>query len=141
MGIEWNATYEVGVAEIDAQHRELFARVSALVEAMRAARGREEVTRTIRFLSDYVQQHFGMEETLMIAHSYPGAAQHLREHTEFISTFQKLSEQLETQGATAALAIEVNNKVCNWLIRHVLGTDKALGAYLRGRHEPPATGP
>ena len=64
---------------------------------------------------------------------FPGAVEHKREHASFVATLAALRAQLEKQGPGGYLAIDVNNKVCNWLVRHVLGTDKALGTFLRAR--------
>jgi len=130
MSIQWNPSYAVGVDLIDVQHRELFRRVSSLVESMRSAQGKESVTEVLQFLGEYVVDHFGTEAKLMAQHHYPGAAAHLAEHAQFVATFKQLRVQLEQQGPSAHLAMEVNNKVCNWLVKHVLGTDKSLGAFL-----------
>ncbi|MGC4118366.1 MAG: bacteriohemerythrin [Myxococcales bacterium] len=135
MGIEWNASYAVGIENIDQQHQELFLQISKLIDAMREARGKDEVAATLRFLTLYAQGHFEMEESLMAKHGYRAASDHRREHDGFRNTFASLASQLETEGPSSALALEVNNKVCNWLIRHVLGTDRPLAAYLRERGE------
>jgi hemerythrin len=74
-----------------------------------------------------------MEERLMAEHAYRGAPDHRKEHDGFRETFASLASQLQAQGPSAALAMEVNNKVCNWLVRHVLGTDRPLAAHLRER--------
>jgi hemerythrin len=129
--MEWNEGYEVGIADIDAQHQELFRQISRLIDAMHDAKGKDVVASTLDFLSEYATKHFALEEALMTAHRYRGKADHLREHAEFVATFTALSAQLRSQGPTAALAIEVNNKICNWLVRHVLGTDKPLGNHLK----------
>lgn len=133
MSIQWNPSYAVGVDLIDVQHRELFRRVSALVEAMRSAQGKDSVGQVLDFLADYVLDHFGTEARLMAQHHYPGAAAHLAEHTQFVATVKELKQQLEQFGPSAHLAMEVNNKVCNWLVKHVLGTDKSLGAFLASK--------
>jgi hemerythrin len=52
-------------------------------------------------------------------------------HTAFIATFQKLSSDLEKNGATSSLVIDVNVKVGEWLKNHIAETDKQLGAFLK----------
>ena len=125
MGIEWNASYAVGIEIIDLQHQELFRQISKLIDAMQQSRGKDEVAATLRFLAAYAERHFALEEALMAKHGYATAptAEHKGEHAGFRSTFAALDSQLAEQGPSAALAIEVNNKICNWLVRHVLGTD------------------
>ena len=50
-----------------------------------------EIEKIILFLSDYVDQHFTKEETLMREKAYPGLAEHLAEHTRF----QNMIEQIK----------------------------------------------
>lgn len=133
MGIEWNASYAVGIERMDLQHQELFRQISRLLDAMHGATGKEEVAATLRFLSLYAQDHFAMEESLMAEHAYRGAADHRSEHDGFRRTFASLAAQLQAQGPSSALALEVNNKVCQWLVRHVLGTDRPFAAHLKER--------
>jgi len=133
MGLEWNDSYAVGIEAIDREHRELFKHISKLIDALHQSKGTEEVAATLRFLALYADSHFAMEESLMAAHRYPGAADHAKEHAHFRATFSVLAARLQSEGPSAALAMEVNNKICNWLVRHVLGTDQPLAAHLRGK--------
>ncbi|MBI5542946.1 MAG: hemerythrin, partial [Deltaproteobacteria bacterium] len=64
-------------------------------------------------------------------HRYPAKAEHLKEHADFVETFSALAVQLRQGGPSSVLALEVNNKICQWLIRHVLGTDKPMCEHLR----------
>ncbi|MBI5547528.1 MAG: hemerythrin family protein [Deltaproteobacteria bacterium] len=131
MGIEWDESYAVGVDIIDAQHKELFSQISGLIDAMKASRGKERVCEVIGFLESYIRFHFATETRLMDEHGYPAAAAHLEEHADFVRLFRALREELVLSGPSPTLAISLNNQICNWLIRHVLGTDRPLGAFLR----------
>jgi hemerythrin len=133
MAIEWNDSYAVGVEVIDAQHRELFRRISSLVEAMGTGQGKDQVADVIRFLGDYVVVHFQTEEQLMDQRGFPEAVAHKKEHADFAATLARLKAQLTAEGPSAALAIDVNNKVCNWMVRHLLGTDRTLATFLKGK--------
>lgn len=130
MGIAWDASYATGVEAIDQQHQELFGRVSQLLEAMQAGRGRERVGEILGFLGEYVVEHFRLEEGLMARHAYPAAASHRAEHAELTATFAELRKRFEAEGPSPALAISLNNKIGGWLVRHVLATDKALGEFV-----------
>jgi hemerythrin len=133
MGLEWSDSFAVGVEAIDRQHRELFARIDGLMSAMSQAKGREVVADLLLFLGEYVQVHFADEEELMRRRGYPGLEGHVAQHRGFAATFAQLRERLSQSGPTVALTIELNNKVCGWAVKHVLGSDRALGAFLQGR--------
>jgi len=141
MGIEWTPRLAVGVESIDSQHRELFDRVNRLLAAMESQQGEVEVKRLVAFLGDYVVSHFGAEERLMQQHGYPDFPAHQRIHAEFVKELGKLRGELEKQGPSAALAIQLNRRVCDWLLDHVGRTDRAVGAFLMKKAASPAPRP
>lgn len=130
MAITWTPKLTVGVVEIDEQHQELFRRVNGLLEAMAAARAREELVGVAAFLAEYVTQHFGLEARLMEAHRDPAAPEHLAQHAWFVAQFQSLGAELERTGATSTLAVKLNKLLCDWLRDHVGTTDRKLGEFL-----------
>lgn len=132
MAFEWNQSLSVGVEQIDAQHRELFARVNKLLEATSQGKGRNEVGSTIDFLADYVVSHFASEERLMSQHSYPEYGAHKAQHDRFMQEFHALKDKFEAEGVTTVLIVQVQRKVCDWLVNHVSKVDKALGSFLVG---------
>lgn len=129
----WTPGLSVGVDGIDAQHRELFARVNRVVEVVEGRAATAEIVRVLGFLSEYVDTHFADEEALMRGASYPGAAAHAAEHARFVRTFRRLRTEFARVGADAGLAEEMRRDLCAWLVDHVSGTDRALGAFLRAR--------
>ena len=129
MGLQWTTALSVGVPEIDAQHRELFGRVDALLDAM-LANDRSVSARTLAFLREYAAVHFGAEEALMRELDYPGLASHAAEHQAFTAEVDDLGRQLEREGTSAALLLELERRVCDWLRDHVYFTDVALGRFV-----------
>lgn len=133
MAMEWKDEYSVGNDHIDAQHRELFRRFNALIEACRESRGREKVGELLSYLDEYVENHFADEEALMIVRGYPGLEKQRREHEEFRGELKKLKGILAAEGASVHLTVTTNEAVLQWLIRHIRKTDAALAAFLRDR--------
>ena len=84
MAIRWDPTLVMGVPELDRQHKEIFARLDSLLEAIRGGSSREEVGRTLDFLRDYVLTHFKAEEELMREIAFPGLPTHRAEHDRFV---------------------------------------------------------
>lgn len=133
MTIEWNQNLATGVEEIDNQHKELFNRVNMLFEACRQCKGREEVSKLVKFLEEYVVTHFGTEEKYMTRYGYPDYPSHKEQHTNFIKDFLELKKQFEMQGETLSLTIKINKKIVDWLIQHIGKVDMKMGVFLKNK--------
>lgn len=130
MAMQWTPDLSTGVEEIDNQHKELITRINNLLSAMQQAKGTEELTSTVRFLDDYVTKHFAAEGRYMTKYGYPGFTAHKNEHDRFVSEFTALKSAIQAQGPTTVLVLQVQKKVCDWLVQHISRTDKALGAFM-----------
>lgn len=134
MALSWYPALELGIPEVDTQHRELFRRIDLLVEAMMARRGPDELASLFDFLGQYVYEHFSAEETLMRHHAYPALPEHQSEHQRFIEDLKALQREYAAEGGTALLLVKVNGRVSQWLAEHIARTDKAFGEHLKA-HE------
>lgn len=134
--IEWTDELSIGVAEIDRQHKELFAQVNRLLDACHQARGKEAVAGIIAFLGDYVVRHFAAEEEYMARCGYQGLEPHRAEHRQFIERFAALRQRFEAEGPGVHIVVMVNNIVVNWLNKHIRNVDRAMGKFLRNRARP-----
>jgi hemerythrin len=129
MGVSWKDELNIGVYEIDAQHKELFTRLDRFMEATRHGEGSEHVTQLLDFLDDYVHRHFTAEEKLQRLMGYPHLGMHCAEHDSFLKEITKLRGRLMKLGATPELAKLTKEVLQQWLIRHICNTDKVLGAF------------
>jgi hemerythrin len=133
MAIEWTDDLATGVDEIDRQHKELFLRINGLLDACSQGKGKGEVAKVIRFLEDYVVEHFSTEENHMVRFSYPSYGPHKAQHLEFLDNFSRLKEQFEREGAGLYIVLKTNDILVDWLKNHIRKTDKALASFLSAR--------
>ena len=129
----WTPKLAVGVAEIDAQHKELFARANALLAAMSTGKPADEVKRLLAFVEDYCARHFASEERVMREKRYPGLAAHKAQHEDFTRRFQELVAQLQLKGASPTVTLATQSFVCGWLVEHIGKVDMELGKFLAGQ--------
>jgi hemerythrin len=61
----WKKSYEIGIAEIDNQHRNLVGIINELSDAMMNRKGYIIVPKILEKLVDYIQFHFTTEEEIM----------------------------------------------------------------------------
>jgi hemerythrin len=133
MALIWKETLSVGVNEIDNQHKELFKRINNLLDACTQGKGREEIKRTMGFLSDYVISHFGIEEELMNRYNYPDYASHRERHEKFKKEFAELKMKIEKEVTGLLTTLGTNHLLIDWWLNHIGKVDKALGAFLSGK--------
>jgi hemerythrin len=128
--VAWTEALSVGVDELDAQHQELYRRIDAFLAALAERRGAAELEPLVRYLREYVGEHFAEEQRLMEFSAYPGLGEHLAEHHRFEEEYDALAEELSRTGPTLGLARRLVALLTDWLDRHLAGTDRAFGAFL-----------
>jgi len=130
--MEWRAELETHHALIDEQHQALIACFNHLHAAMDKGRAREEVRRTLMFLTNYTVQHFRMEEDLMEQQGYPDTPRHKRWHHDLVVQLSGLMDRYVTHGP-AALTASTLDFLAGWLTEHIQGEDIRLAEFLRSR--------
>lgn len=133
MALQWTQNLSVGVQEIDSQHQELFRRVNRLLDAMRAGKGKDEISPLLEFLEDYVVTHFRAEEALMEKHGYHKRAAHKVYHSGFVRDFGNIKAKIEAGGVTAVATIELQRWISEWLVNHISKVDRELGDFIRDK--------
>ncbi|NIS21839.1 MAG: hemerythrin family protein, partial [Thermoplasmata archaeon] len=102
--IAWTPDLATGVELIDEQHKQLIDRMNELDRAVRFSRGVPKIIKTLDFLIEYTDFHFGTEEKNMVELKYPEYEDHKENHAEFVHTLKNLEMDFEEEGATEALA-------------------------------------
>jgi len=128
---EWNESLSVGVAEMDNQHKGLYALLSDLFQAMSQGKGNEALERVLGGLLTYTRTHFAAEERLMAAHGYPGLAAQKSAHEAFAARVAQTAASLR-QGQTV-MSVSVGSFMREWLTRHIQGTDKQYAAFFNAK--------
>jgi hemerythrin len=129
--LAFDPALELGHPLIDAQHRTLFARAGAVVEAIRAGQGAGEVKETLRFLTDYVEEHFAAEEGLMREAGYPGADRHAEIHRRIERRLVEIATAWHAHGATPGLLADVEAMMSGWVTIHISEKDRDVAEFLR----------
>lgn len=127
----WSDKYSVGVFMYDTQHKRLVELINELHDAMRASKARDVLGDILKGLLDYTKMHFVDEERQMATFNYPGLTAHRIEHEKLVAKVVELKAKFD--GGDNTITIEVMNFLKDWLINHILVTDKKYGAYFNER--------
>ena len=138
MRAEFDETLVTGNEMIDGQHKELIDKINKLLDSCEVGNDKLTAIKTLDYLADYTDFHFGEEEKLQESISYPGIEQHKKEHEKLRRVVEELHEMLEEQeGPTEAFVAQVQENVINWLYNHIKGFDRSVAEYknMRGNSE------
>ena len=126
---EFTKKLETGSAVIDKEHRELFQAVNKLLDACSEGKGRASMDETIKFLNNYVEQHFSHEEQLQKQSGYPDLAAHRVFHEKYKQTLKEITARISVSGPTITELGKLNGHI-SVLVSHITTEDKKLGAFL-----------
>ena len=128
----FDETLITGNDMIDTQHKELIERINKLLILCENDKpAKREAIDTLDYLSDYTEFHFGEEEKLQEKVGYPELKEHNKKHDELRETVKALHEMLEEEeGPSDAFVQQVNEKVAEWLFKHIRGFDRSVAEYI-----------
>ncbi len=124
----WSSELEVGIAEIDEQHRWLVDLTNKLHDAFQAGADDAEIGDILEGLMDYTMNHFIVEEELFDRLGYPETDAHKQYHNRFTEQVMSLIDRHEAGEVVGAEALEL---LKNWLTHHILKVDKAYVEHFR----------
>jgi len=122
---------EVGVIEIDAQHKELVDRLNKLMSMGNDAFSKDETQKTLSMVGDYIITHFADEEKIQRQNKYPDYEAHRKLHQQYISEFQKLKKEFSENGHSLKFTMDLNNSLIKWIVNHIKSDDVKLGKFLK----------
>lgn len=132
---EPKASFSVGDATIDAQHRELFRIIDEVLKEVEDTEPRKKILETLTFLGDYITCHLAHEEKYMQAHAFPGLEEHLKEHEALQISYGKFRNEFENKEVNQELYLEIRVFIRNWWYKHILVEDHKYYAFIRDNED------
>lgn len=129
--IVWETKFSIGQPEIDEQHKKLILLINQFHDAMMAGNGKEMLEEVLTGLIDYTSYHFKAEEDLMFRQAYPDLDAHMAEHAYFIRKITQTQEAFRS--GERMLTIHLMNFLRDWLVNHIMLTDKRIGDFITRR--------
>lgn len=122
----WSEKFEMGIANLDAQHRYMFGLANEITALARADADPRQLNEAIEGLIEYVQLHFNAEERAMEKCGYPMLDKHRQEHVDLTQRLFKLGLTQPTK----VQSLELSKLVIHWLQHHIMESDMAFGKFI-----------
>lgn len=128
--LTFTESMKTGVTGIDEEHLILVNMLNMADEQLTDDSGRILLEDIVRDLLSYALYHFDNEEALMLENHYPDLPRemHFQEHRKFSATVAGLQQDI-SHGKPVSRD-ELLGFLKEWLVTHILGTDKQLGEFL-----------
>ena len=131
--MEWTPDLTVGVELIDTQHKELFKRITDLLDSIKKKECKYTIDDTTKFLEEYVVFHFTDEENVMREAGYPELEAHMKLHAQFIDDFNELKDKLKHEISSYTRSVYTNQIVVDWILQHIKTVDMKFGGFMESR--------
>lgn len=128
---QWTEEMSVNNDVIDMQHKELFAKINALLEAMIDGEAENVVEDMVHFFKHYMEEHLRYEENFLADIGYPHTAEHAAEHGVFVEKYYELKKRLDEADDKSKMVLEIENFMGTWLTKHIQVEDQKYGIYIK----------
>jgi hemerythrin len=125
----WSKENEVFLAQIDAEHRDLFRLAEELQHAIAGGAPAAQVKEHLRALVAHMGDHLSHEKWLMQSTGYPSYGWHKQQHETArrrLKLFVPLIENGDAEGSELFFEF-----LAGWLKDHTTVTDRMMAAYVR----------
>jgi len=131
--VSWDDSFSVANQTLDMQHTRLLGMLNALSQAIETGEARSMIVLLLNALQRYTEAHFSAEEQLLERHGYPDLAAH-RAKLQAL-TARVLEFQREFESGNQDISRPLQAFLHDWLLNHILETDKAYADFLREHGE------
>ncbi|MDP2825618.1 MAG: bacteriohemerythrin [Sulfuritalea sp.] len=125
--MSWTDSLLTGIHEIDQQHQVLFDVLARLELAVSSEDKWSAVHFAIVELTNYVNIHFAVEESLMRLHGFPDLDAHIVAHRAFSADLAVIKQHSIRDDVSHEMLVLVKT----WLVEHIGVVDKAYVPHLR----------
>ncbi|MCK5325260.1 MAG: hemerythrin family protein [Woeseiaceae bacterium] len=127
--IEWKDEFNVGVAEVDYEHRELVALINALHDDMGTGAGRDDIIRSLGEIYAQISAHFALEEKFMRESRYMAYAEHKEDHEILLDDLRDIMDKVEDDGSYGEARL--SSDLGYWFSEHFRTHDARLHRHAR----------
>lgn len=125
--IVWSNEYNIGIAEIDHQHKNFINIINRIIEC-KYEKDIERLKIILSELTRIINYHTRYEERLLEKEGYPDLDHHKREHAEETQAFSKMIDRVVNNKANARE--KLISLLKSWFEHHLLVDDMAYQQFL-----------
>ena len=119
--LDWNENLQVGISEMDCEHKRLVALVNQLDDALQAGDTQQRLIQAFDDLVVYTRNHFASEDRFLQSTGCRDMSQRRQDHEDFLQKVQTMhqdfhGQQVQVSGETVTFLKE-------WTLDHITRQD------------------
>ena len=126
---DWDPKYNIGVEDIDLQHRYFFRLIDRLTNELKENDNKNYLFRLLEELKMYSKFHFLSEENTMGRLEFPDLPNHKAHHVDLLEKLNIQCGMFETGMAHSSAMISFLQE---WFKEHTMREDQKLRIFLEG---------
>jgi len=127
--LEWSDKLNLGVPQIDNQHKELIRLVNGLISAVSLDRPEKTINNVLKKLREYTVFHFNSEEVFMDSIGYDNLNKHVAEHIDLKKKVKEFQRSI-CKGESVEV-MTLLDFLKPWLLNHILESDREIAAFIK----------
>ena len=128
---EWRVSFDVGIPEIDEQHRRIFRLLGTFESMVKTNLDKLKVQALLEELMENASHHFAAEERLMAQHRYSRLDHHRRQHEHLLARVEAYI--LQWKRGEESVVNEVPAFMKMWIIQHIVNSDQQYVPCIRAK--------
>jgi hemerythrin-like metal-binding protein len=122
--ISWKTEFEIGVAEVDYEHRELIELINGMHDVMQVGADQIQVVDLLGEIYAQIASHFALEEKMMRERRYPHYETHKDDHETLLDDLRDIMDEIEDDGSFDH--VRLSNDLNRWFSDHFATHDARL---------------
>ncbi|MDE8650310.1 hemerythrin family protein [Novosphingobium album (ex Liu et al. 2023)] len=127
--MDWDATLDIGVEEMNREHREILAAINAIYDGAHAGQFGEPMIARIARLADITVRHFADEERLMAREGFAQLETHKAIHRKLLTDFSAHQDAIAAMGGVPTNAFFSFLRL--WLSAHIKCIDRKYAEHMQ----------
>lgn len=123
--IEWRPEFEIGFAEVDADHAQLVDAINGLVHKLGESPSEALVHDVLDEIYARIEAHFALEEEIMRAHGYDQYEDHKADHEFLLDEIHAVRKSIG-EGSDSLHGELLTRRVTCWFTEHFKTRDLRL---------------
>lgn len=133
MSFQWKDRYNLGIEEIDKQHKKLFeigARVYSLATSNDSYDHYDEILGMLNELLEYTEYHFGYEENIMKTYNYVELDQQEKDHVYYVHKIKSIASK-DIDADQQKAIVEIVDFLSEWISSHIIFSDRKYAMFFK----------
>ena len=128
---QWKKELEIGIDQIDQQHKKLIEIANTLILRTRLGKGALTVSELLGQLEQYTKYHFQSEEAFQFTCNYPKYKNHMALHQSVSTTLKFSMVKLEASNYDENELNQFYTFFYDWITNHILIEDTKFASYYK----------